>query len=117
MKKKILIIDDDQSYLFSLKWTFKDKYDVMLSANPIRAEQLFEKYLPEIVILDVNLDPYKQDYDCSLKLLKKIKKVNQTKVIIATIEENEKIKNKFLNSGADAYLIKPISNELLQKNI
>jgi len=117
MKKKVLVVDDNLAFLCSIKWRLIDEYVVKVSTTKEEALNLLKKYRPDILILDLNLNPFVTDFTDAIEILKKVKKANYTKVIISTVVNDEKVKEELLKIGADGYLIKPYKYETLKKSI
>lgn len=112
-KKKILIIDDDSAYLNSLKWRLMEYFEVKFSQDKKQAELVLKHYHPDMIILDVNLNPFKSDYHDSLNILKQVKETRDIKVVIVTVDDRPDIREIFLQCGADCYLNKPLSLDQL----
>jgi len=56
LKKKILLVDDEESIHLLYKEEFEEEgYEVASALNGEEALQLFELYSPDIVILDINM--------------------------------------------------------------
>ena len=86
---KVLIIDDEKDICFLISEILKDENYLTYSAlNSNEAISYFNKYNPDLVILDVWLSNSKLD---GIELLKEFKKI---KVIKPEIEQNVKIQNK-----------------------
>lgn len=55
-KKKILLVDDEESIHLLYKEEFEEEgYEVASALNGEEALKLFETYLPDLVILDINM--------------------------------------------------------------
>ena len=116
-KKKILIVDDDRGIVNSLHRVLllENKYIIEDAYDGFQAGQKFFAFKPDFIILDIcmpGLDGYqvcsniRQDADNKhIKIL-----------AISGMSEASEIK-KIIDLGADDYLQKPFSNEILQQKI
>jgi DNA-binding response OmpR family regulator len=108
--QKILIIEDDFWISQSLKLYLENSsYEVFLYETWWGAKEFFQKILPDLVILDINL-PEKD----GIEICKEIRKEYQTPIIMLTARSSEIDKIKWFEMGADDYIAKPFSpRELL----
>lgn len=108
--EKVLIVDDDISIVESLKFAFKNKYDLYLANN---VEQALEYYLDNdiaISILDLKLGN-----EDGLELYEKIRDINpEALVIIVTAHGTIKSSIEAIKSGIFHYLTKPIDLKELE---
>ena len=114
-RKKILVIEDDEKFLKlivkALK-TFKD-FELLTATDGFQAGQIVAGSKPDLVVLDIMLPDINGFKVCEL-----IKAKNKnTRVIAITGYDSEDIKKKILESGADAYLIKPFHFKTLFEHI
>jgi DNA-binding response OmpR family regulator len=110
----ILYIEDNEDYVEFVKRAI-DKIDIDLNCEVVthgtKAINLFEKasekkFLPKIILLDINLPGYN-----GLEILKKIKSLPATKyipVIMFSSSQNQKDMMKAFDIGANAYIVKPM---------
>jgi len=117
LKKKILAFDDDISFLFGLKWCLKEDYEIKICETQEEVKKSLKKFKPDVLILDLYLNPFMYDYSYSKKILKIAKEKNHIKVIISTVEKNKAIKEEMLKAGADDYLNKPFTYNDLKRSI
>lgn len=111
MKKKILVVDDEESICLLYEDEFKDEgYNVITAKTGKEAIKLFEKEKPDLVILDINM-PRMTGIEV-LRILKE--KSPNIPVIMSTAYSH--YKQDFTVWAADAYIIKsPDLTELKQK--
>ena len=105
MSKKILIIDDDSEILFSMAaicelagWT------PITSLNVRDGIIKFKEQKPDIILIDYHL-PILNGID-GVKRLRSLDK--EIPIIVLTVEEDQKIADKFLSVGANDFALKPI---------
>lgn len=105
MKGKILIIEDEikLSEIMTLYLT-KENYEVISISDGREAEALLNNSVFDLIILDVML-PGKDGW----ALLRKIKALGNTPVILTTARGEEDDRIFGLELGADDYMVKPIS--------
>lgn len=110
--QKVLIIEDDQWILNSLKLYFvQSNFKVELCDNWLDAISKFQKFKPDIIILDINL-PWKNGMD----ICKEIREKYNTPIIILSARLDEEDKVLALDLWADDYVSKPFSpRELLAR--
>jgi two-component system response regulator ResD len=105
MNKKILIVEDETklSEVMSL-YLRKENYEVVCAADGKAAEDLITGESFDLIILDIML-PGKDGW----ALLRKIKSLGSTPVILTTARGEEDDRIFGLELGADDYMVKPIS--------
>ena len=102
---KLLIIEDDTKICNFMSMALKAKgYEVMIANNGNSGILLFCTNNPDIVLLDLGLP----DID-GIKVIKKIRKVSQTPILVISAREDENDKIVALDLGANDYVTKPFS--------
>lgn len=112
-KKRILIVEDEPSLIFTLRDTLEnEKYIVNVAENGQEAMDILEKSIPDLMILDIML-PGMSGFD----VCKAIRTKNLSfPIIILTARDQEIDKVTGLNIGADDYITKPFGvKELLAR--
>jgi len=116
MKKKILIIDDNQMVLGLLNFKLKESYDLRLAPTLQTARILLTgDQLPDLLIIDLNLGE-----ENGLTFIKEIKATPQfasIPILVLSGEEKSEIRIECLETGADDYLVKPFHPEELKLRI
>lgn len=111
--KKILIVEDEPSLVFTLKDTLEaENYHVIVVTDGAEAVQTVQDVEPDLMILDLML-PNVSGYD----ICKKIRDLKFTfPIIMLTARDQEIDKVTGLNIGADDYITKPFGvKELLAR--
>ncbi len=101
----VIVVDDDQSIteLFSEILQLHGMRVLGTGHNGIDAIQLFEKYSPDLVFMDVHMP--KLD---GVKALIAIKKINlESKVIMVTSDTSIGLEKQLKECGANAMVCKP----------
>lgn len=111
---KILVVDDDKNIQTALSLVCKDEDFVLVNSYTIsESEHLLETDQFDLILLDVYL-PDGNGFD----LLKVIRNLNiYTPVILLSSQDDEAFKVTGLTIGADDYITKPFSINLLKSKI
>ena len=109
---KILIVEDELDLANIIKdYLVKELYEVEICTEGDRAIEIFDKFKPSLVILDLML-PGMNGYEICQNI--RIKSTIPILILSAKIDEFDKVKG--LNLGADDYITKPFrSRELLAR--
>lgn len=111
--KKILIVEDEPSLIFTLQDTLENEgYQVFVAEEGNVALDIVKKENPDLMVLDLML-PGISGYD----VCKKVRSMNYTfPIIMLTARDQEIDKVTGLNIGADDYMTKPFGvKELLAR--
>ena len=113
-KRKILIIDDEQSLLESLEMFLSEKgYMVSCAKSASEGLEINNTFHPDVIILDVRL-PDKNGLEILEELQQKYKVKN---VIIITAFHDMDTTIKAMKLGAIEYIPKPIDIEELEQAV
>lgn len=104
--KTVLVVDDAQIMRYRLKTIieFGDKYEVVAEAEDgRRAVEMFEKYRPDIVTMDITMP----NFD-GIMAVKEIMKIDPKAriVMISALGQEDKIRES-IAAGAKAFIVKP----------
>ncbi len=106
---KILVIDDDQAMTELLTLLLQPATPDILTANSAPdGIRLAKEGSPDIIILDMMMPDMPGWEVCS-----KIREFSSMPILILSALDNPGMVARALNSGADDYLIKPISSGVL----
>lgn len=108
-KKKVLIIDDDINLCQIVKFAFtREGADVYTALDGQEGLQKFFEHRPDLVILDIRMP----DID-GWETCRQIRLLSSTPIIMLTTvnQENEIVKG--LDCGADDFVLKPFSHNVL----
>ncbi len=111
--KKILIVEDEPSLVFTLKDTLEaENYEVIVVSDGANAVETVKKSDPDLMILDLML-PNVSGYD----ICKEVRDLKYSfPIIMLTARDQEIDKVTGLNIGADDYMTKPFGvKELLAR--
>jgi DNA-binding response OmpR family regulator len=115
MKKKILVVDDEEDILHFLELVLREKgYDVVTAANGHEALTTAQIERPDLVLLDIMM-PQMDGWEV-LKLLRIDDDTAQIPVAMLSARTEAKDRVQGLQEGAVDYICKPFSlQELLVK--
>ena len=102
---RVLIIDDEKAIRDVLSMHLKSEdYQIDEAATGAQGLEKIKIFHPHLIILDLGL-PDQNGFE----ILKNIRTWSTVPVIVLTVNDDEKVKVKLLDSGADDYLTKPFS--------
>jgi len=104
--KRILLIDDEQHILDVVEYILSENgFEIITALDGDTALELFQKYLPDLVVLDLNLPGLS-----GLDLFREIKRRESgIPIIMLTSRSDELDRILGLEIGADDYVTKPFS--------
>lgn len=109
---KILVVDDEQAILRTLKRNLGGRgYEVLTASNGEEALAQIETHLPDLVVLDLMLPKLS-----GLEVCRQVREWSQVPIIVLSARGEEQLKVEALDLGADDYLTKPFGmDELLAR--
>ncbi len=103
MAAKILIVEDDRNIADLLRlYLEKENYEVMIAADGGKGVELFRRFQPDLVLLDLML-PVMDGWS----VCRTIRAESKTPVIMLTAKSETEDKVSGLRQGADDYITKP----------
>lgn len=110
---KILILDDDESVLVSLKNVLKEMgHESVTSSSAKDAVSLIESGEYDFALID-----YKMPENDGIWFMKNANIPKNTKVLLMTAYVNRDVINEMFKLGARGYLIKPFSDGEIQQHL
>jgi two-component system KDP operon response regulator KdpE len=102
-KQRILVVDDEPQITLVLRsGLVKHGYDVKVAAEGESALELFQAWMPHLVITDLSMPNMN-----GLELCRRLRAITSVPIIILSVRGEEKIKIEALDAGADDYVTKP----------
>lgn len=103
--KKIVVIDDEEDILYTIKEICEfSGYDAITKSNGIDGYNACIEEKPNLVIVDYHMPGWD-----GLTTVKKIKEVDPTvSILVLTVDERQEVADRFMNAGATDFAIKPI---------
>lgn len=114
---KILVVDDDPEILFITTRILEGEgYEILSALSGREAYEKAVKYHPDLILMDVML-PDRLGTDVMVDLKKDPVLATSLIILISSIRNSSEEKAAGLDSGADGYLARPISNKELKLRI
>ena len=114
-KKKIILVDDNQTNLTACKKVLQDLYDVFPSPSAEKMFDILQHVIPDLILLDVEM-PGLNGYD-AMRKLKSNDDHKDIPVIFLSAMDDTKSEIEGLNLGAVDYIHKPLVSDLLIRRI
>jgi putative two-component system response regulator len=114
-KNTVLLVDDEKSNLEVLISILSPEYTLYMTKNASVALEMAEKYLPDIILLDV-LMPDISGFEV-LSALKASDKARGIPVIFISGLDGEDDRKKGLDLGAVDFIPKPFNAETVQSKV
>ncbi len=115
MKKKILIVEDNEKLLASMCTLLEDHFEVSEAKDGREGIDKAKLHKPDLIISDIMM-PVASGYD----LVEELKENDRTKhipiILLTALGEDEK-KIEGYNYGADDYIVKPFKFDVLLSRI
>jgi len=111
----LLIIEDNEDFRFYLKDNLKNAYRILEASDGKEGWEKLIAYNPDLVVTDLMMPVMD-----GLQLMRKIRTDNRFKqlpVILLTARTNHNDELESIEAGADAYIPKPFSFEILESRI
>lgn len=110
-RQVILVVDDNDDFLTFMYDSLHPDYQIKLAANGCEAWELMRQTPPDLVISDVMMPEMDGNELC--RLVKKNRETADIPFILLTSRQTNEHKLEGLGSGADDYITKPFSMEIL----
>lgn len=114
-KPLILIVDDNEDVLQLVSTLINGDYNVITAASGKQGLKKAVKYVPDLIISDIMM-PGMSGLELTQKLKQEVS-TSHIPVLLLTACSRDEQQAQGFSSGADAYLAKPFSNEVLQAQI
>ena len=114
-RKKIIIVDDNASYLSVVRILLKPHYEVYPAPSALKLFKIIDRFIPDLILLDINM-PEMNGFE-AITVLKENPRFKNIPVIFVTSKDDEASAVKGIDLGAADYVTKPFSGPLLLKRI
>ncbi len=116
-KHRILIVDDDQQMVSALKrfLSLQEDLQVDTAYGGFSAGTKFVQFKPHVVILDIRMPGLSGMDVC--ESIRSCPEHKHVKILAITADADKKLPDRMKEIGADAFLLKPFSNEDLLAKI
>ncbi len=116
MRHTVLIADDSVYIRQSIITTLSHEgFDVKEAVDGLQTLEQLSKESPDLLLLDIEM-PHLNGYDV-LNIIRTHHEFAELKIIMLTSRSSEKHKRRARELGADAYLMKPCTKDLLLETI
>ncbi|CAG0938873.1 Polar-differentiation response regulator DivK [Candidatus Brocadiaceae bacterium] len=107
MKKKILIIEDNEQNMYMLTYLLEsNNYQVIKAFTGVEGIRVASESFPDAILLDIQL-PEMDGYTVA-RNLRSIRELDSAPIIAVTSYAMVGDREKVMDSGADGYIEKPI---------
>jgi len=114
-RKKVIIVDDNISYLSMVRNLLKSYFEVYPAPSAAKLFKITDKFIPDLILLDVNM-PVMNGFE-AIEILKENPRFKDIPVIFLTAKDDETSAVKGLELGAADYVTKPFYGPLLLRRI
>jgi signal transduction histidine kinase/ligand-binding sensor domain-containing protein/DNA-binding response OmpR family regulator len=114
-KPVILLVEDDHEILDFLFLSLREKYNLVIAENGEEGVKKALAIIPDLVISNIMMP--EMDGLALCKTLKNNPKTAHTSIVLISAQHQDLQKIEGLKSGADAYLTKPFTIDLLENQI
>lgn len=114
-KPSVLVIEDNPDMLNYIKDTLRAEYRVLIAENGAAGVTKAQKYVPDIILCDIMM-PEKDGYEVCRELKANIRTTSIPIVLLTACNLDEQ-KEMGYECGADAYMQKPFSANVLKVRI
>ncbi|HET55226.1 MAG TPA: response regulator [Ignavibacteria bacterium] len=116
MKPRLLVVEDDYENQKFLEIFLRRKFDVEICDSADTFYALFEKNKYDIILMDISLRGKKD----GLQITKELRENDQYKnlpIVALSAHAFQKDKENAYQAGVDAFLTKPVQNEVLLETL
>lgn len=114
-KKVLLIVDDNKDICEYIQSCFENDFKVLSTDNGVTALTIVQQELPDIIISDVMMEGMDGNELC--RNVKNNEATSHIPVILLTAKASMSDKKEGYDAGADSYVTKPFSSDLLATRV
>ncbi len=112
----ILVVDDDKTTRKILGIYLKAKgYDVVYAENGLEAMEKLGTESINLVMTDLNM-PYMDGHEL-IRTIRADERLKHIPILMVTTEADEAERTAAMKAGANGYLVKPVSADMVSENI
>jgi len=115
MKKKILIVDDNEDLIKIVQMSFKDSYETLSAKNGEEAVGLAVMEVPDLIIMDLMM--YEMNGLEAIRLIRQNPKTRSIPIIAITGGLSNTVEDECSRIGCDDYVSKPFTAAELSSRI
>ena len=113
---KMLIVEDDDLTIDLMRRIFRNDFEILICDS---IEEFYDKYSNknvDIIIMDISLKGDKNGLDL-IKEIKASLSYTGTPILCLTAHAQPKMRETAIESGADLFITKPVSNKVLKEAV
>ncbi|MBD0831538.1 hybrid sensor histidine kinase/response regulator transcription factor [Aestuariibaculum sediminum] len=114
-KELVLLIDDNPDILKYLDGLLDGKYDLIYANNGEEGVDKAKRYIPDLIVSDIMMPKMNGIELCNV--LKETTETTHIPIILLTAKGNTESIEEGYKYGADDYIVKPFSSQVLQTRI
>jgi len=114
-RKRIIIVDDNASYLTVVRTLLKPHYDIYPAPSGKKLFSIMDNFIPDLVLLDISM-PEMDGFEV-IRKMKESPRLNDIPVVFITSKDDEESAEQGLKLGAMDYVTKPFYGPLLLRRI
>lgn len=114
-RQRVLVVEDEEEIRTYLKQELSDEYKVATCCNGKEAYDCILKEMPDLVISDIMMP--EMDGLALCHKLKQNPNINHIPIVLLTAKSRVEDTLEGMDTGADAYIVKPFNTELLKSTI
>jgi len=114
-RPKVMIVDDNEEYAAYMVEQLRTDYQLLSCSSSMAATQMVTEFKPDLVLSDVNMDG--MDGYTLVRTIRSMDQFRTLPVIFLSGNAHDSFVQKGLSSGADVYLTKPVSTEVVRTQI
>jgi signal transduction histidine kinase/ligand-binding sensor domain-containing protein/DNA-binding response OmpR family regulator len=114
-RQTVLIVEDNDDFLFYLKDNLKARYTILEASDGITGLRLVRDRTPDLVVSDIMMPGMDGIELC--RAIKNDKHTSHIPVILLTARTSDAQRMEGFETGADEYITKPFSFEILESRI
>lgn len=111
LKKRILIVDDDESHIYSTKGILEaEGYEVFVNSTPIGTTNLVKQLSPQLVLLDVNMPGLPGDRLAAI--IRSNEATRTVPIVLYSSNDEDLLRRTVRDQDLDGYICKGSPAEL-----
>jgi two-component system, cell cycle response regulator DivK len=116
MKRKILVIEDNEQNLYLIRYILEDSdYEVFAAWDGKQGIELAASLMPDLILLDIQL-PGMNGYDVARKL-REDSNLADTPIVAVTSYAMPGDREKAMEAGCNGYIEKPIDPDTFDQQV
>jgi signal transduction histidine kinase/ligand-binding sensor domain-containing protein/DNA-binding response OmpR family regulator len=114
-RQTVLIVEDNDDFLFYLKDNLKARYTILEASDGIAGLKLARDRTPDLIVSDIMMPGMDGIELC--RAIRNDKRISHIPVILLTARTSDAQRMEGFETGADEYITKPFSFEILESRI